>query len=292
MKRQLIIMTLLAVIVFGFSACEEGTSSGSRPLMTALVNGSNWRCPEPHGRVSDNAIIIYGTSAEGQTIQMTIFSGETGQYNLNSVNQHEGILIPNTSPYATTYSTNYSESGSGVVYISSVNQDSRVLAGTFYFKAYKPDGSSYKNITQGKFQDVPYKYISTVDTTGFNNLFSANVEGELWEPQTIVAFETDTSIVVKASKSDWEIIEVIFPTDVNTGIQDISPGGPVWASYQLGFDTYNASAGSATVSSHDMENNELNGTFFFNVEDNEDETIPISEGSYSIQYTAYAGSSR
>ncbi|HKK67693.1 MAG TPA: DUF6252 family protein [Bacteroidales bacterium] len=287
MKKRNLLILISAIILTGFffTACEDEPADTNRPLMTALVEGSTWRSPEPNARVSDNQIIVYGTSADGQSIQITVYDGEKGVYTLNAANLHEGTLTPNTSSYAEIYSTSNHSDGSGQVRISSINEDDRTISGSFNFRAYKQDGG-YKNVTNGEFTKVPYKYINTSDTTSVVNVLTAIVDGDDFTAANISAADSSDIIHITGSLDEaFESITLEIPNTLGGGAHSIDPNnGPVMAFYQEGLSNYPAVAGSTTISEHDTENNIIKGSFFFNVEDNDDQTIEISGGYFEVQY--------
>jgi hypothetical protein len=284
-KRNLLILISAFVIGFSFTACEEEPADTNRPLMTALIDGSTWRCPEPNARVSDNQIIVYGTSADGQSIQITVFDGEKGVYTLNAANLHEGTVTPNTSDYAEIYSTSNHSDGNGQVRISSINEDDRTISGSFNFRAYK-QGGGYKNVTNGEFTKVPYKYINTSDTTSVVNVLTAMVDQDEFTAASVTAADSSGIIHITGSLSEsFESITLEIPDTLGGGSHSIDPSnGPVMAFYQEGLSNYPAVAGSTTISEHDTENDIIRGSFFFNVEDNNDQTISISTGYFEVQY--------
>ncbi|MEA1873376.1 MAG: DUF6252 family protein [Bacteroidota bacterium] len=281
------IVTILMVggILIGLNSCEEDNPNVNRPLMTALVEGSTWRCPEPNARVSENQIIVYGTSAEGQTIQLTVFAGEKGVYTLNAANMHEGTLIPNTSAYATIYSTSYNDGGSGQVRISSINEDDRTISGNFNFRAYKEDDAGNKTVTNGEFTKVPYKYINTVDTTQINNILTANIDGTDFTATSVVSVLSEGIIEIKGTRSDsFQSITLFIPEGQTTGIFNIDPvNGPIMANYQSSLSPMPATVGSCTIAEHDTETNIIRGTFFYNIDD-DGETIELQNGYFEVQY--------
>ncbi|MFO7788951.1 MAG: DUF6252 family protein [Bacteroidales bacterium] len=288
-KSLIAIMASLLSVVF-FNSCEDNTTDQNRPLMTALLDGSTWRSPEPNARVSDNQILVYGTSADGQSIQLTIYSGEKGVYTLNASNMHEGVLIPNTSAYADIYSTSNNDSGTGQVRISSINEDDETISGTFNFRAYKQNSNSSKVITNGEFTKVPYKYINTIDTTDVVNILTANIESEAFDANSVATSDTtyDNTDYIKISGStstDFKSIKLFIPQDVQEDVYNIDPNnGPAMAYYQESLTEMPAIAGSTTISHHDTENQILKGSFFFNVEDGGGQTINITGGYFEVQY--------
>jgi hypothetical protein len=286
MKIKILIAALfVGVITLGLNSCEEDNTNVNRPLMTALVDGSTWRCPEPNARVSENQIIVYGTSAEGQTIQLTVFAGEKGVYTLNAANLHEGKLIPNTSAYATIYSTSYNDDGSGQVRISSINEDDRTISGSFNFRGYKENDAGNKTVTNGEFTRVPYKYINTVDTTQVYNMLTANIDDTDFVATSVVSVLSEGIIEIKGTRSDsFQSITLYIPEGQSTGIFNIDPvNGPIMANYQSSLSPMPATVGSCTIAEHDTESNIIRGTFFFNV-DNDGETIELQNGYFEVQY--------
>ncbi|MFW5804990.1 MAG: DUF6252 family protein [Bacteroidales bacterium] len=286
--KSLKILVSLLILIFFNTACEEDNINTNRPLMTALLDGSTWRCPEPNAKLSKDQIRIYGTSADGQSIQLTIYSGEKGIYTLSSGNMHEGILIPNTSAYADIYSTSNNEAGTGQVRVSSINEDDKTISGSFNFRAYKQNSNASKVISNGEFTKVPYKYINTNDdTTQITNMLTANINGESYDANSVVTSDTsDTYIrITGSSSSSFQSITLDIPKDAQPGILSIdSTNGPAMAYYQESLTNLPATAGSTTISQHDSDNGILKGTFFFNVDDGSGQTISISSGYYEVQY--------
>jgi hypothetical protein len=281
------LQTILTISIFSLIlfSCSEDTSNVSRPLMTALVDGSTWRCPEPNARVSENQIIVYGTSAEGQTIQITVYAGEKGVYTLNAANLHEGKLVPNTSAFANIYSTSFSDGGSGQVRISAINEDDRTISGSFSFRAYQENTSGAKVVSNGEFTKVPYKYINTIDDDIINSVMSANIDDTDFSATSIVAVEENGIIEIKGTRSDsFQSITLFIPSYLATGVHSIDPvNGPVMANYQSSLSPMPATAGSCTIAEHDTATNHIRGTFFYNV-DNDGTVMEIQNGIFEVQY--------
>lgn len=288
MKRYFIasILFVLLVLMGLLTSCGGGSSSNdSRPIMTAMVNSTNWRCPAPNARISENSITIYGTSANGQTIQLVIRAGEKGEYNLNEFTGHEGKYIPNMSTGAAIYSTSGSTQGAGRVLISSINEETRTISGIFNFKAFRSTDGSFKNITDGVFTKVPYKFINTIDTTVYQSTLTAEIAGENWIPQNVSAIKNDTAIIITADyPENWESLKLVLPVTVASGIHQISSDGPIYGLFQQGFYTYPASNGSLTIGTHNFEERRITGTFFFNFIDNSSQTISVTSGVFQVYY--------
>jgi hypothetical protein len=288
MKIRSFIVLILFLLTLGIStSCEDNSVNINRPLMTALLDGSTWRCPEPNARVSDEQILVYGQSADGQTIQITIYSGEEGVYTLNASNLHEGIIIPNTSAYAEVYSTSNNESGTGQVRITSINEDDRTISGKFNFRAYKQNSNASRVITNGEFTKVPYKYINTTDSTHIVNMMTASINGESFNANSVVTSDTSVNYIEITGSSNTSFRSIILklPKNIQEGVHNIDPtNGPAMAYYQESLTEMPATAGATTISKHDTENDILKGSFFFNVEDGGGQTISITAGYFEVQY--------
>ncbi len=286
MKQHISIITLFTLAAgFLISCGTGGNNTQSRPIMTAMINSVNWRSADPHARISDNSIVIYGTSANGQTIQIRIFAGESGDYSLNQQNRHEGKFVPNMSDAVIAYSTSSSNLGTGQVFVSAINEESRTISGTFSFKAYRSTDGSFKSISDGRFSNVPYKFINTIDTTLFDNIMLANVDGESWSPNQVSAVMNDTAIIITGTLSaEWESLRLIIPRNTGAGVQFIGSEGPIYSSFQQGFYTYWATAGSMTISEHDQQQQIIKGTFFYNFVNNGGVTISVNGGQFEAMY--------
>jgi hypothetical protein len=287
MKRSGFFLSIIIVgLAWLMSACgDSNNTNDTRPIMTCMVNSTNWRCPDPHARISENSITVYGTSANGQTIQLIIRAGEKDEYNLNELTGHEGIYIPNMSSGVVSYTTSGSSQGTGRVLITSISEDTKTISGIFNFKAFRPSDGSYKTITEGNFSRVPYKFINTVDTTIYVNELSAVIDGESWVPNSVSAVKNDTAIIITGDlPQSWESMKIILPRDIASGVHYITADGPVYALFQQGFYTFPAASGSSTVGLHNVDEQHISGTFFYNYLDNDSETIMVNSGIFDVYY--------
>lgn len=282
------------VIVFGFvslwylSSCGGGsTGPASNPVMYGLVNSTNWRSPDPHAILTDYTLKVYGTSANGQTVIITVNSAEVGEYTMSQTNGHYAEFIPNMSANATRYSTVNHEGGSGFVRISSINEETKSVSGTFNFKAYRLSDNTFKTVSEGNFSNVPYKYYNTSDTSSFDNLFIFSDHVQQWTAADITAYRNDTSIVIigEVDRSEaWQSVALRMSPTISAGVHYITAEGPVWAKFQEGFYEYDAVNGSMTIIENNSEDRIIRGTFFFNYINNEDQTMSISSGQFEVQY--------
>ncbi|MBN2778107.1 MAG: hypothetical protein JXR36_10700 [Bacteroidales bacterium] len=287
MKRYIVIV-IGFVSLWYLSSCGGGsTGPASNPVMYGLVNSTNWRSPDPHAILTDYTLKVYGTSANGQTVIITINSAEVGEYTMSQTNGHYAEFIPNMSANATRYSTVNNEGGSGFVRISSINEETKSVSGTFNFKAYRLSDNTFKTVSEGNFSNVPYKYYNTSDTSSFDNLFIFSDHVQQWTAADITAYRNDTSIVIigEVDRSEaWQSVTLRMSPTISAGVHYITAEGPVWAKFQEGFYEYDAVNGSMTIIENNSEDRIIRGTFFFNYINNEDQTMSISSGQFEVQY--------
>ncbi|NLA23551.1 MAG: hypothetical protein GX879_01155, partial [Bacteroidales bacterium] len=183
------------------------------------------------------------------------------------------------------YSTSYNTAGSGFVNVNSINDEAKTISGTFGFKAYREHDGTYKSISEGRFSNVPFKYISTVDTSSFDNYMHAIINDQAWSALTVNAVKNDTAIIITGNNSEnWEKLKIIIPNNIGAGVQTITASGPVFTIFEQGFHTYHGSAGSVTIAEHNQETQIIKASFFFNFVNEGGVTISITSGQFEALY--------
>jgi len=286
MKRNL--SSLLVVLLLGVAAfmCScQGNNSGRANLvaMYGLVNGSNWRGSDPTAIVSEHKIKVTGTSANGQTIIITLNTKELGEYTFSPTNGHYAEFIPNMASGTERYSTQNGE-GSGIVRLTSLNEENKTLGGEFQFKAVRADGSA-KSVTEGKFTNVPYTYYN-LDEDKYTNVFTFNHNNTMWNTVSITGIKNDTAMILTGEcdrSLAWQSITLQLPPNVSEGVHYF--GQDVAGYFQSGFYTFPATAGATTVTTYNTQDKIIKGTFFFNYLNNNNEVQSISDGTFDIKYS-------
>ena len=284
--RKLTIIISVLLVVLSFLASCNANSSGKRELvsMYGLINGSNWRSADPTAIISDSRIKITGISGNGQAIIITLNAKQVGEYTFTPSNGHYAEFIPNMASGTERFSTLNTESGSGFVRLSSLNSELKTLGGEFYFSAYRNDGG-VKNVTEGKFNNVPYTYYDFGDEV-YTNVFKYGAGGTIWSAIDIYANKTDTAMVVYGAcdrSVSWQSITLQLPTNITTGRHDFGNG--ISATFQSGFYNYPATEGAVTISEYNTSTKVIKGTFFFNYLDNNNAVQSITDGTFDIKYT-------
>ncbi len=288
MNKRLVIISALLILAIYLTSCGGGsTGPEQNPVMYGLINSTNWRSPDPRAVLTDHSIKVYGTSANGQTIIISINTGEIGEYTLSATNGNYAEFIPNMSTGAARYSTSNNENGTGFVRISSINEEAKTMSGTFSFKAYRTSDNTFKTASDGVFTNVPYQYYNTTDTTEFENIFIFADANRSWNAATITAFRNDTALIVvgECDRAEaWQSITMWMSPTITAGVHYITAEGPVYAKFQQGFYEFPAVNGSITIIENNSIEKKLRGTFFFNYLDNTNETQSISGGQFEVQY--------
>jgi hypothetical protein len=279
----MLLVLLIGALPFIYSC--QGTSSGKTNLvaMYGLVNGSNWRGSDPTAIVSEHKVKVTGTSANGQTIIITLNSKQLGEYTFSPTNGHYAEFIPNMVSGTERFST-LTGDGSGFVRLSSLNEENHTLGGEFHFKACKSDGSS-RSVTEGKFSNVPYTYYNFEEET-YNSVFNFSRNGVIWNTKDISGIRNDTAMIVSGAcdrSEAWQSITLQMPQNVTTGVHYF--GDDVSGYFQSGFYNYPATTGAITITEYNTQDKIIKGTFFFNYIDNNSETQMVTDGLFDVKYS-------
>jgi len=281
---SIFLILLLIASLSSLYSCR-GSSSGKSDLvaMYGLINGSNWRASDPTAIVSEHKIKVNGTSANGQTIIITLNTKELGEYTFSSTNGHFAEFIPNMASGTERYSTVNGEGG-GIVRLTSLNEETRSLGGEFQFKAYRPDGS-VKSATEGKFSNVPYTFYN-FDDDKYANAFNFTFNNIIWNTTTISGIKNDTAMILTGEcdrSQAWQSVILQMPPEVSDGVHYF--GQDVFGYFQSGFDKFPATAGAITVTENNSETKIIKGTFFFNYLNKNNEVQSITDGSFDVKYS-------
>jgi len=288
--RRVLIILVVGILGVLLMSCGGGGASGtdSSPVMFGLVNSTNWRSVSPRAVLTETSLKIYGTSSNGQTIILNINSGEVGEFVLSEFNGNYAEFIPNMSAGAERYSSLNNENGSGLIRVSSINEESKTVSGTFNFKAYRSSDNTFKTVSDGNFSNVPYQFFSVTDTNSFQSIFSFRESDQDWNAETITAERNDTVLLIigECSREEaWQSVMMWMSPTISAGVHYITPTGPVYAKFQQGFYDYPATNGSVTIISNNSIEKKIKGTFFFNYLDNNNQTQSITDGQFEVLYT-------
>jgi len=161
MKKLLLIgilaFTAFSIIISGCKKDEDENEEETTPKvgMSAKIDGVSWTADQAGCIVANVTTGIAGTKEQGQNITVTVSQFEEGEYSLLFESQvNVGAIIDSN----VTYTTNINEACSGQVIISEINMTDSTISGNFDFVAYSPIGKGFIEVTEGKFEKIPFTF--------------------------------------------------------------------------------------------------------------------------------------
>tara|TARA_R100000935_G_scaffold27288_2_gene47438 strand:+ start:15708 stop:16526 length:819 start_codon:yes stop_codon:yes gene_type:complete len=272
MKKYLLLVCVACTLV----ACEDVEENS--PAFQGNLDNVFYKSLDAQATLADDgSISIVGATSDQQiTLVLSVFQG--GSFMLNSGNGHQAFYEDGSGQL---YSTE--NGGDGVVNITGRGEEGGVeyLSGDFNFNAILP-GVDTVTVDRGLLFKVPVISGTIEDPTNPSDpnqdgAFVAEIDGELFDPSTVVATTTDTSIVIIGALGD-NTIQLVIPLDAEPASQAI-PGAGFNASYFIAGDEEQAISGAIRVVTHDMTAQGISGTFNFMTENHQ-----ISLGQFNIDY--------
>jgi hypothetical protein len=164
MMKKATIYTILVLAVATLWSCRKETSiengKGQAVDMVAVINGAAWQAIDSTqiASIVFGYINISGSSADNQTINLTLDDSVIGTYILNQSSKSLATYA-NLDSSAFAYSTNQGSDTSqagGTVNVISIDPANKTISGIFSFKVFRDMDGSQKNITSGVFYNIPY----------------------------------------------------------------------------------------------------------------------------------------
>lgn len=312
--------SLIVVVLFCLNSCGS-----VEPLDPSLINanfdsgttaegafkvdfdGKTFIATTVQALVNDNYISISGVrTPNGDLVQITL------PFPYNKVGTYTWKSVSATGePFVLAYiPSNGAESFFGIkkddsldlagytdtasITISKIDVVNHKISGIFQFTGVKISsiiGASpqTKVFANGSFADIPFEKDIPVPVT--NNSFSAKLDGVIFSPIYINAVSMMGKINIIARKGTVETMGITFPSTVTTGTYDLNSfSGDYIAEYIKnsnldGSGIFGADVGTITITSHDMVNKKVVGTFKFTANSFiVSETHNITEGAFSVSY--------
>jgi hypothetical protein len=162
--KKATIYTILVLAAATLWSCRKETSiENGRGLavdIVAVINGVAWQAIDSTqiASIVFGYINISGSSADNQTINITLDDSVVGTYVLNQSSKALATYA-NLDSSAYAYSTNQGSDTSqagGTVNVTSIDRVNKTISGVFSFKVFRDMDGSQKNITSGVFYNIPY----------------------------------------------------------------------------------------------------------------------------------------
>ncbi len=274
------IIFFFSLFVLATTACKKDEES-TNGTMTAKIGGSSWKAKEIGAVVLPGLINITGKASNGQTITITIQSGQKGDYFLDENQDH--VAAFQESEGAQGFVSN-APNGLGFVNITEIDLDNSTISGTFEFNAERPTDGALKEIREGAFTDV--KFEKQVTTSGPSTL-SCKVDGQTFTPSAVFATLSSSKIIISASTADLnKTIGLTLPSDIAVGEFTLSTFSTYTAQYNLNQNQFmGADSGKVKITKHDKPNHKLEGTFYFDASDFMGTvSATVTNGTFSVNY--------
>jgi len=305
MKKQIIYLSLILLSIIVISSCsssdDDSNNNVSDGQLTLTINGEEFTADGQNVA----ATLFNGTfnlttinSNTGETIVITVSNASESTFDLSAAaNAQNGAvyLISGENAYGTV-----AEGGSGQLNITKLDEENLLTSGTFDFIAVRSSVDNQGNtitetvtITNGSFNNLP---LATEIPGGGNNSFSADIDGEALNPDSITSLELsiggNTTISITATNnSTTKSVSLTFPGDPTVGTHELSSFfGDYKGSYNpsLGGNTniYTSNPGTVIITSYDAVAKTMEGTFEFTAKrldpNDPDITYIISNGEFSV----------
>jgi hypothetical protein len=268
---------------FAGGAADQVQSEWSLPLVSAT-------------RIQGIITITGADQASGENIAISIPDNGVGLYQNTGQNAGDGVVLYTIQ----TGDNSFGSIGNGdpfngycIVEITEIDTAAKTLSGTF--SAALTEGFSpgaFVIFENGEFNDVPY----TTQVTGGGGLgegdVSFNLDGEPFVTQTVTSFSNSFAginfINIGAFNSNQDALSINIPTATTSGTT-LEYGGLAqdqFAGFTFANGTYlTATAGSVTVTTHDVTNKFVEGTFNFELgQFLSPPTNSITNGTFAVTY--------
>lgn len=309
MKKILNFSLFVLMGIFISSCSNDDKASNSQAAqgeLIAEIDGASFVSNSNNsGAIYINSILsISGQNSLG-TILLTIPEiTQAGTFDLsyNTDGDAAGVYTPSDE---NAYISEAENGGSGQLIITKFDLENELISGTFEFKAIRQEGSDPTNpmietveVTNGSFTDLQI-LIDEIPGDGVSNL-SAKVDGNDFNANSVFATEVtmggNTTINVVANNTTTnQNLALSIPETITVGTHNFSsfPGsGSAVGLYNPDMSStsnpsFTSISGSITISSYDVVNGKMEGTFFFTAGDpiqQNPTTYEITEGDFDIEF--------
>jgi len=266
MKTFFIVLFALVAII----SCKD--TERNSPALQGTINDELFRAIDSRAvKQEDGSYIIQGIT-ENEALTLKIRQGFTGVFEVGGESSNYASF-EDFNGYA--YLTN--PNGEGEIVVSDFDTISKIISGTFKFKAIL-QGIDTIAVQRGVFFEVPF-YFEPQDEPNIPNAgtFVAHINEAPFNAFTVTAAQAGNTITIAGTTPSKSII-INVPIDVSEGTHLIPEVGYT-ASYTEGSTTEEAVSGNISIVSHDPVIRKIKATFSFQTA-----TKNISLGQFNITY--------
>jgi hypothetical protein len=294
MKTSLALTLFLATLVF-FTACEPeysfetlsgGTGGGggtggvgdttgsggggTTGIFTAKIDGAPYTANRiAQGAKYNDIINISGLSLDKKTIAITVKDSGVHNYTLawDASNSNAGAFMDSNIAPIIAFTSNAGDiasEGGGFLNITAIDAVNKKMSGTFGFKAKRPLDNTFRTITEGIFNNIPYT--TAPPTASATDTFNVKIDGVAFTSTSIFAVKTGilNSIAI-SGVNGVKTVAINFPDDITNGTFTI--GGPTdnyYGQYNASNTSFNPSiSGTLHILDHNTFSKRIRGTFSY-----------------------------
>lgn len=292
---------LLAFFVIVFSsACSKSDSDDTAPsnsnpsttsLMTAMVNSVSWASLNARaaGTIISGVSNVSGVASDSSfitiTINQVVAAGDT--IDLGFGQSNAGAYSLNTNGSIPAWTSNSNTGCYGVLIVTSLNMTTKLMSGTFSFKAWRGTDNTFKEITAGVFTNMPF---ATSVSTGGSDFLTVKINGSTFNASIVSGFVNSGVLHLVGSDSQGsKSVGINIPANITNGSNYTfgTAFSTYYGQYNPDGSTFTTStAGDLFITSHNLTTKKIEGMFGFT-------SVPyplggtsilLTEGEFSITY--------
>jgi len=302
MKQLLLRAMFIASILVFAASCNDDDDDNNNPtpqpsaVFTAEKSDSlglsDWVASGVTANIENETILMSAIREnEGDTLTFIILGDEEGIYQIDPQGGIFDAQVAYESPGNPISYTAGASTGSSVITVTTIDTAAQTLSGTFIVQLREFVADDEIAFINGVFENIPY--ISDIGG-GVENVgsISASVDGTVVNFPTVLSSPNPLldAIVFSGLDADGQSMSFSLPSDVTPGTYQLDPTQLPRATYAPFFDlnnpvNYLSLSGTVTISSHNMNTNEIVGTFSFEAGIiGQAAEHSISDGSFDITY--------
>lgn len=243
----------------------------------------------------NNIINISGLGLDKKTITITVQDSGVHNYTLawDNTSRGAGAFMDSALADVTAFTSNAGTSpdqAGGVLSITSINEVTKTMSGTFSFKAVRQMTGETRTITEGVFNNIPY--ITSLSPISSTDTFDVKIDGVDFPPTLVAGIKNTvglSNIAISGSDaSGTKTVGIYFPIDVTPGIYTIAGAfSDYFGQYNINSTTFlSSTTGTLEILFHDPATKRVRGRFSFAAEPFPlgGTPVQITEGYFAVTY--------
>lgn len=243
----------------------------------------------------NNIINISGLGLDKKTITITLQDSGVHNYTLawDNSSMSAGAFMDSALTDVTAFTSNAGTSpdqAGGVLSITSINEVTKTMSGTFSFKAVRQTTGETRTITEGVFNNIPY--ITSLSPVNSTDTFDVKIDGVDFPPVLVAGIKNTiglSNIAISGSDaSGTKSVGVYFPIDVTPGTYAIGIAfSDYFGQYNVNSTTFlSSTTGTLEILFHDPIAKRVRGRFSFSAEPFPlgGTAVQLTEGYFAVTY--------